>query len=415
MRVVLSALGSFGDVYPIVGLAGRLRQRGHNVSVLANPYFESVVTDEIVEFVPIATQDEYLALTRHPDLWRPLAGLRVVLRLAAEFAQPIYQAIQDRHEPGNTVVAAHGLDLGSRIAEETDGIPFANIHLAPLPIRTVFDGAAMPYGSLGPRVPKWMKRAAYALADNLLIDPVVSGPLNSFRQQLGLPNIHGVYRDWWLSSQLGLALFPDWFGPPQPDWPPATTCVGFPLWDQGKDEPLPDDASRWLDEGEPPIVFTPGSAMTDAQSFFHTAITVCQQLNRRGLLLTRFTAQIPPDLPTTIRHFEYLPFSQLLARAAAVVHHAGIGSCAQALARGVPQLVMPMAFDQFDNAARLERLGVAVSIPRRRFTSRTATAAMSKLLSDDGLHATCRHRADDCDGDQALDRAAELLESLASA
>ena len=141
-----------------------------------------------------------------------LAGLRVVLGLAVEFAGPIYEAIVARHEPGNTVVGAHGLDLGSRIAEETHGIPFANLHLAPLPLRTMHEGPAMPYGSLSPGVPRWLKRCVYSLADSWVIDPIVARPLNNFRRQLGLAPVRGVYADWWLSSRLGLALFPDWFG-----------------------------------------------------------------------------------------------------------------------------------------------------------------------------------------------------------
>ena len=414
MRVILSALGSFGDVYPIVGLASRLRERGHDVSVIANPYFETVVASQHLEFVPLATREHYLNLARHPDLWRPLAGLRVVLGLAVEFAGPIYEAIVARHEPGNTVVGAHGLDLGSRIAEETHGIPFANLHLAPLPLRTMHEGPAMPFGSLSRGVPGWLKRCVYSLADSWVIDPIVARPLNDFRRQLGLAPVRRVYADWWLSSRLGLALFPDWFGPPQPDWPTATTCVGFPLWDEGGDQRLPPDAARWIDDGEPPIVFTPGSAMTEGYEFFSAAVSACERLGRRGILLTRFAEQVPSQLPPTVCHFDYLPFSQLLRRAAAVVHHGGIGSCASGLASGVPQLVMPMAFDQFDNAARLERLGVATSVPRRRFNANTAMAGLERLLGDRDVGHNCRRRADECDGRQAVDKAAVLMERLLS-
>ena len=112
--------------------------------------------------------------------------------------------------------------------------------------------------------------------------------------------------------------------------------------------------------GEPPIVFTPGSAMYHGQDFFRASVEACKQLNRRGILLTRHAEQIPADLPATIRHFSYAPFSLLLPRAAALVHHGGIGTSAQAMAAGCRQLITPFAHDQFDNADRLRRLGEGI-------------------------------------------------------
>ncbi len=106
------------------------------------------------------------------------------------------------------------------------------------------------------------------------------------------------------------------------------------------------------------LVFTPGSANLFGRSFFDAAVGACQQLGRRGILLTRFAEQLPPSLPSGVVHFDFVPLSLLLPRCAAFVNHGGIGSVSQAMAAGIPQLMMPLAHDQIDNAARIARLGV---------------------------------------------------------
>src|SRR5690606_30678605 len=124
---------------------------------------------------------------------------------------------------------------------------------------------------------------------------------------------------------------------------------------------------EFLVAGEPPIVFAPGSANVQATEFFRTAAEVCEQLGRRGVLMTKYPDQLPPDLPRSVRQFGFVPFSKLLPRAAALVHHGGIGTCAQGLAAGLRQVVMPMAYDQLDNGTRLARLGVGGVIPVEKF------------------------------------------------
>jgi UDP:flavonoid glycosyltransferase YjiC (YdhE family) len=137
------------------------------------------------------------------------------------------------------------------------------------------------------------------------------------------------------------------------------------------------ELERFLAAGEKPIAFTPGSAMQFGQSFFRESAKACELLNRRGILLSRHREHIPVDLPPTVRHFDYAPFSRILPRCAALVHHGGIGTTSQALAAGVPQLIMPMAHDQFDNAHRVARLGAGDVIKRRNYRAKAAAAKLN--------------------------------------
>jgi UDP:flavonoid glycosyltransferase YjiC (YdhE family) len=95
-------------------------------------------------------------------------------------------------------------------------------------------------------------------------------------------------------------------------------------------------------------------------------------------------------LPPFVQHIVSIPFSRLFSRAAAVVHHGGIGTSSQAIRAAIPQVIMPMAFDQHDNADRLERLGVARSISPRRFRGSTLAEVLAGLLTSPSVAAACR-------------------------
>ena len=120
-------------------------------------------------------------------------------------------------------------------------------------------------------------------------------------------------------------MFPDWFAEVQPDWPPQVKLTGFPLYDERGTTEVPAGVSKFLDSGEPPVVFVAGSGNQQAERFFRAAVDGCARSGCRGLLLTRYPAQVPTTLPTTVRHFDYVPLSQVLPRAAVFVHHGGIG------------------------------------------------------------------------------------------
>jgi UDP:flavonoid glycosyltransferase YjiC (YdhE family) len=152
--------------------------------------------------------------------------------------------------------------------------------------------------------------------------------------------------------------------------------------------------------------------MRHPRPFFAEAVKACRWLGRRGLLLTRFRDQLPASLPRSVRHFDYVPLSQVLPRSAALVSHGGIGTVSQALAAGIPQLVMPLAFDQLDNAARLERLGVAAALLPRSFRGPVVARQMARLLTSPTVARACRvvaARLHKAEWEEATCRAVEEL------
>jgi UDP:flavonoid glycosyltransferase YjiC (YdhE family) len=273
------------------------------------------------------------------------------------------------------------------------------------------------------------------MSDTLFVQLILGSELNRLRRTLGLKPVRRIFSRWLFASDMMLGLFPDWFGPPQPDWPANARPVGFPLWDSPGSAPIfgesgsqPDARDRkrgtdpfslseevcdFLAAGPPPIAFSPGSANRVAHSFFGAAVDACQRLGQRGILLTKYDHQLPATLPPSVRHFGFVPLSKLLPRTAALVHHGGIGSCAQGLAAGVSQLVQPMSYDQFDNSRRLIRLGVAREISVRNFSGREVANSLAPLLDSPTVASCCRELAAKCDGPAALAAACDALEQLA--
>jgi UDP:flavonoid glycosyltransferase YjiC (YdhE family) len=413
VKLLLVPIGSAGDVHPFVGLGLALRRRGHEVTVITNGYFEPLIRRVGLDFEPVGTAEEFQEFLDEPDAWHPRKALRLVVEWMGRLLPRVYEPVVRLYERGRTVVAAGALALGARVAQEKLGVVMATLYLAPAMFRSTYLPPLLPGLWMPAWLPRWVKGMMFRLGDRLVVDRALDGPINGFRAGLGLPPARRFFDVWWHSTRRVLGLFPDWFGPPQPDWPPQTRLTGFPLYDERGVEPMPEEVSRFLDAGEPPVVFTPGSAMTQAGDFFAAAVEACRLSGRRGLLLTRFPQQLPVALPDGLRHCAYVPFSQLLPRAAALVHHGGVGTSAQGLAAGVPQLVMPMAHDQPDNAARLGRLGVATSLPRRKFRGPAVAEALGRLLGSKDVADSCRAAASRLKDSRAVERTCEELEALA--
>lgn len=408
------SLGTAGDVHPFVGLGIALRDRGHQVTLMVNEHFRSLATENAFQFAPIGTADEYNAALQDPDIWKSVAGPRVLGRAICQAMPRQYEAICDHFQPGNTVVVASLGGVGARLAHEKLGVPLVSVVLQPATLLSIH---RMPVLAGVPRMPDWTPLAArriFLRCAEPVIDRIFGiATINDFRHQLDLPVVKSIVNDWWLSPQRIIALFPAWFGAPQPDWPAQLRTVGFPLYDgRTRQDSLPERAMAFLNEGDPPIVFTPGSGNVQAHAFFDAAVDACELLGRRGILLTRYPNQLPRRLPGGVEHFDFIPFSQLLSRAAALVHHGGVGTLAQGLAAGIPQLIMPIAYDQPDNADRLKGLGAGDWLKPSRFRGPAVAEKLDRLLRSASVTAACRMCADRMGSRAPLEESCVLIEEM---
>lgn len=175
---------------------------------------------------------------------------------------------------------------------------------------------------------------------------------------------------------------------------------------------MPASLSAFLAAGDAPVVFTPGSAMIHAHDFFRESVAACVNLNCRGILLSRHAGHIPADLPANVRHFDYAPFSQVLPRAAAIVHHGGIGTSAQGMKAGVKQLVTPFCHDQKDNVFRMQELGVGRMIQQRHYRGKAVARVLGEMLRDEEMAARCAAVREKFAGGDPIGDTCRLIEDL---
>ena len=405
MQVLMQTFGSAGDVDPMVAVGAALKARGHDVGVVVNEAFAPSVERAGLEPLVVGTAEEFHEASKHPDLWHPQKGLSVVLDGLFLGLKPTIDLLRERLTD-DTVLVGSTLGAAARMVRELEDVPLVTLHLAPIAFKSIhrsprFAGSAMHEG-----VPRLLVRLQWWMIEGIS-DRIVRKRLDPARKEYGLKPVKRIFYDWIHSPDRIVGLFPDWFGPPQPDWPGNVELAGFALTKAGGE--LSPELAAWLDEGDAPIVFTHGSAQQRSQNFFAASADAAARLDRRALLVTRNRDSAPATLPDGVRYESYVPFAALLPRAAMFVSHGGIGSCAAALAAGVPHLAAPLSFDQFDNGSRLVDLAAGNVLPASRYTAEAAANALAAL--DATPREPCMRAAEMLQSEDGAEQAARLIEA----
>jgi rhamnosyltransferase subunit B len=389
-RIVLTTFGSFGDVHPYMAIALELKARGHLAVIATSEIYREKIEGAGIGFHPV-----------RPDILGPDdPGTEELLRKIMDpqtgaeflFKELIVPFLRDSYD--DLSEAARGADLllthvitfaGPMIAQKT-GIPWVSSVLAPVSLWSAHD----------PLVPPnmiWLApflRAAGVGVNRAFLSLVRRWtnswmePIYRLRKEIGLERgAHPLFEGQHSPARV-LALFSEVIGAKQPDWPPQTVVTGFPFYDKKDETPIATELLKFLDEGEPPIVFTLGSsAVFIADDFFHESIAATKELEKRAVLLIGDARNMPKEpLPDGIIAFDYAPYGELLPRSCLIVHQGGVGTTAQALRAGRPMLVIPYNHDQPDNAARIARLGVGRTVSRKRYKGARAVQELKELLDN---------------------------------
>ena len=410
MNIIIVAIGSQGDVNPFIKIGNALHQMGYDVTVLSNNYFRESVQNAGLDFVSVGSAEDFNNMVDEVDLNNPTKSTKVIMKyLYFLTMQKVYDTIKDLFIPGETIVIAITMAFGARIAQEKLAIPLITCHLSPVSFPSIsrpakLDGIWMPHW-----MPKLYKDSVWRLID-IVTDMFLGPPINGMRAKLGLPPVKRIIKHWIHSPDKVIGLFPSWFAEPQPDWPDNTEVTNFIFFDEADKNPMSPELGKYIAEGDPPIIFTAGTAINSAASFFKASTRACEILNTRGVFLSRYKNHIPNDLPENIHYCEYAPFSKLLPYSSALVHHGGIGTCAQALRAGVPQLITPFGLDQPDNSSRLIELGVGDELRMKKYKSSAVADKLGKLLADKDVHTRCKKIADELKSIDTLSDVCRIIE-----
>jgi len=153
-----------------------------------------------------------------------------------------------------------------------------------------------------------------------------------------------------------------------------------------------------------------------AGDFYTMAARASRELGRPAVLVAGAEAEsLKGTLPDSITAIGWASFPGLFRRASAVVHPGGVGTTAQVLRAGVPQLVVPHSHDQFDNAERIRRMGCGRILYRSRVTTRSLTRELSRLLSDSDAASKAQQECHPVRVENGAARAAAVLVETFSA
>jgi UDP:flavonoid glycosyltransferase YjiC (YdhE family) len=410
MHALLVSVGTDGDIFPYVGLGIALRSRGHSVALVASEHYEPLATRHGFAFAALVSEAENRELFEHPDFWNPLKTAPLMARWGVRFIRRQYDLLSKLATTETVLVANPGV-LATALVHEKIGVPTANLVLQPWMIPSAIAPPIIPGFTLLSRAPRPVWKL-FARGLDVFGDILMGRELNGLRVELGLKPMRRILSNW-LSRQLVIGMFPDWFGPPQADWPAQIQLTGFPMFDGVADQALPPEVLKFCEAGPPPVAFTFGTGMAHSAGLFQEAMEACAILGRRGILLTKYRNQLPDALPPTVLHCDFAPFQKLFPRCALVVHHGGIGTVAKAMAAGIPQLIHPQCFDQIDNGMRIKRLGVGDCLRAGRSGGKRIARALTALMTEE-VRTRCRALGARFDGVDAFGTTAGLLEALAA-
>ena len=388
---------------PFVAIAIELKARGYEPCIAAQREFQATIEGEGVEFHPLrpGIEDirEELGLETPEIVQRATRGSIGLEFAVRRIAMPfLKRAFDDMMEAtaGADLVITHTSAFAGRLAAETRGLPWLSAALSPFTFMSDYDP---PILSAMPAL-KVLREMTNARSDMALLKFVKAasvlwtGTFQKLRAELGLPRCDNPLFDGQFSNLGSLALYSPLFGAAQPDFPTRCTLTGFCFYDRQHGEPtsLTPEMQSFIDRGAPPLVFTRGSALVmEPGDFYDVSIAAARKVGRRAVLLVgpgNAEALISMSTPSDVHIADYAPHSVLFPHAAAIIHHGGIGTTAQAMRAGKPQLVVPHFGDQPDNANRVERLGIGRMIAPSAYSPTRAARALASVLNTAHLNRT---------------------------
>lgn len=397
-RILLATFGTHGDIFPFLGVAERLRELGCEPVVATSRHYEALIRERGVEFAKVDPQfedvqretgmglKELMAMAQHP-LHGPRLALEKILMpsFSATFEDTLAAA------RGADMVISHAYSFAAPLAARALGIPWRSLALQPLAFLSASDPSRLALGLplhalqplIGERLYGRLLGAVKRRSRRWL------KPVDAMAKSLGLePGPHPIFENF--PPHGSCALFPRWMMRPGviSDLPEGLLFAGFSRFDGGS-EPLSDELERFLSQGAPPIVFTLGSSVVmNPGRFYDEAAAACSRLGARAIFLRGSSVSEAVDAPGQLS-VNWASHARLFPRARLVAHQGGMGTSAQACLAGVPQLVVPHANDQPDNAERLAKAGLARWIAPKKFSKDRAFRELSEALADSEMARRC--------------------------
>jgi rhamnosyltransferase subunit B len=386
-RIVISTVGSAGDLNPFLALGLGLRERGHDVLYAVEERMSPAIREAGFPIHPLAG-DGQESFEQYSDQFigklTPIASLRIVVeQYLLPALRPNIEELRAACASADLLVSA-AVQLAASFVVDLTGIPWASVALTPVVVPSAYV-APLP----GIYLPGPLQRAVnrfFWTGGLITVRRIADKPVNRIRQEYGLPPLRDVMYTGNLSRAYTAVAISPTFIPRPPDWPPYIHETGFLYWDTPASWQEPEALTEFLAGPEPVIAISSGSMGPEVKHaftrFFNTSIEAVRSVGARALIIGAAPGVLSDPLPEGVLATPYAPFSQVYPRCAAVIHHGGVGTTAQSLRAGVPTLIVPWGVDQYYHGEAVKLLGAGRWMQRRFYSVGRATEALRDLLTD---------------------------------
>ncbi len=393
MRIAILASGSRGDVEPYVALGRGLAQAGHLVRLVTHANFESLVTDQGLEFWAVAgnVQDVAQGMAALLERGNFLAIMAEMGRAAEQGALALAQTGLAACRGVDLILAGiGGVYVGLALAEKLD-LPLVQAYYIPFTPTRAYPSFFVP------RLPvasPALNRLSYHVARQVMWQSLRRADSRARRKVLDMPAAPFFGP---LNSERA-ARYPILYGyspaviPSPPDWS-NTVVTGYWFLDPAEGWTPSRALLDFLSAGPPPVYVGFGSMSNrDPSATARLVLAAIARTGQRAVILSGWDGMAAADVPDSVYVLDGAPFSWLFPRMTAVVHHGGAGTTAAGLRAGVPSVVVPFFGDQPYWGSRVAALGVGPApLPRKQLTVERLAAAIEQAVNDRGM----RQRAAD--------------------
>jgi UDP:flavonoid glycosyltransferase YjiC (YdhE family) len=387
MRVVITTVGSRGDVQPYVALGCGLARRGHEVTLATHAPFEGLARAHGLGFFPLSVDPQALISSEQglnflDSAANPVLFIQRYMQVGQPMVEDMCHELRAAVAPAEAVVFSP-LSLPAADFAEANGRPAVLASPVPLAPTGAFPFMVMPggwdFGPIGNRLTHDAAILAFSLA--------MAGTQNRWRAKVGLAPLPAGPLAWRPGKRYLMQGISPHVLPRAPEWGADVAHTGYWFLDEPDGWQPPADLAAFLAAGEAPVYVGFGSmADREPRKLAATVFDALALAGRRGVVLSGWAGLGRADVPDHVHMVEDVPHSWLFPRMAAVVHHGGAGTTAAGLRAGVPSVVTPVFGDQPFWGHRVHALGVGPPpLPRPRLKTWELAGAIRLAVSDPGM------------------------------
>lgn len=409
MHIVLTTDGTWGDVLPFMFLAKALQNKGHEVRVFSNEFYEAYAQEHAIPFTTSTNLKIRNDLLTDPNLWHPTKGLKVIGKISEDIFVSSFPVLEKYIKENKVnLLVSYSFTYATNTLAEIHNIPCVSLFISPIQVKSLHRLPVFFGGNNPNNLPWFLRKVFYFVGDFFFIDHHFGKKINQTRKAYGLKPISSFI--YWATSQLlTIGLWPEWYARSQPDQLHLKP-VGFPQHIEfNAEENI--ELSTWLKQGTTPILVTLGSGYFFSDELQKTLGEISAKHHERFIFVAAKseTKIISPNLIIV----PHVKLSKILPQCKLIIHHGGAGTLAQGVNAGIPHLIMPFSHDQPDNAFRVEENKLGKAFWNTRPSAQDLYNKIQEVLADTQIIQTCKTAAEKSrQAPSPIDEAVKLIENL---